>query len=91
MDFIDFAVWFAGAVIAVGLIEWAKNLFPKAPPWVWMVVLPVGAFVAAFSIVLKDEASTVSIVWNALGIWSLSQLGYALIVQLVKKRLEKEL
>ena len=31
MDFIDFAVWFAGAVIAVGLIEWAKNLFPKAP------------------------------------------------------------
>jgi len=91
MDFIDFAVWFAGAVIAVGLIEWAKNLFPKAPSWVWMVVLPIVAVVAAFAIVLKDDASTAAIVWNAFGIWALSQLGYALIVQLVKKRLEQEL
>jgi len=32
-----------------------------------------------------------AIVWNAFGIWALSQLGYALIVQLVKKRLEQEL
>ena len=90
MDFIDFAVWFAGAVIAVGLIEWAKNLFKKAPSWVWMAVLPLGAVVAAFAIVLKEDASTLSIVWNACGIWALAQLGYALIVQMVKKRLGQE-
>jgi len=87
MDFIDFAIWFAGAVIAVGLIEWAKNLAPKAPSWLWMVALPVGAVVAAFAVVLRDEAPFLAIAWNACGIWALAQLGYALIVQTIKRKL----
>lgn len=81
MEFIDIAMWGAGAVIVVGLLEYVKGLLPKVPTWVWAIAAPIAALVTAFA----GESSKPF--WDALGILSLSQMGYALIVQSIKKKL----
>ena len=80
-----FGLWGAGAVVVVGLVQWAKNLWPAAPRWAWMSMLPLFAFVAAFA----ASGFKLDSVWDALGIWAIAQLGYELIIQVVKNKLSK--
>ena len=85
-DFIDLPTWIAGAVIVVGVMQWCKNLLSKIPSKAWAFVLPIISVGTAFASAIKDEDYSI-IVWNALGIWAISQLGYELIVQKIKERL----
>jgi len=82
IDLIDLATWLAGAVIAVGLIQWAKGLAPKAPGWVWSLALPAGAFAAAAA------AGGTKIIWTALGIWAIAQVGWEAILRRIVKGIE---
>jgi hypothetical protein len=86
VDIIDFATWAAGAVIVVGVMQWAKNLLKKIPTWIWSVVLPIVSLGASAAAAYK-ESDYSSIFWNAAGIWAISQVGYELIVQSIKKKL----
>jgi hypothetical protein len=85
LDFVDLALWAAGAVIAMGLIQWLKstvNSIMKVDPpsWIWSAMLPAGAFAAAVS------SGGPKMVWNALGIWAIAQLFWdAILRQLTKK------
>lgn len=86
MDFELVAIWVAGGVVVSGIIQWvkslAKTIFTKEiPSWVWVVILPITSFVASFS--LGGE-----VLWNALGIWAISQIGYETIIQSVKNKLK---
>ena len=81
MEIMQWAAWLAGAVAVVGLVQWAKNFAPGAPTWVWRIAMPAVAIGVAF-------ASKSSAPWfDAMGVAAISQLGYELIVQQVKKRL----
>lgn len=87
MDLILAATWLAGAVIVSGIIQWAKSLgktiFSKEiPSWVWVVILPLISTGAAFAVGGQ-------ILWNALGIWAISQIGYETIIQSIKNKLAK--
>lgn len=75
LENIDFVLWLTGAVIVVGIIQWAKNLFKTAPAWAWYLALPLVSLVAG--IARGGELWA----WNALGFWATSQLGYEIIVQ----------
>lgn len=77
----DIGIWALGSVIVVGLIQWFKPILPKAPTWVWIVALPVTATIGAVAY------GTDKVIWNALGIWAIAQIGYEVIVQAVKSRL----
>jgi hypothetical protein len=80
MEFIDIAMWGAGAVIVVGLLEFLKGAFPKAPSWVWTVAVVLASGLTSLS------GNSQKPVWDALGILSLSQICYQLIIQSIKKK-----
>jgi hypothetical protein len=79
MDF-NFGMWALGAVIVVGLIQWVKGMFPKAPSWVWTAALPIVSFIAALAY------GPDKIIWNVFGTWSVAQIGYEVILQSVKNK-----
>ena len=82
---VGFGLWGSGAIVVVGLVQWAKNLCPNAPRWAWMSMLPLAAVVAA----VAAKGFALPAVWDALGIWAIAQLGYELIIQTVKNKLSK--
>ena len=86
MEILDFALWSAGAVIVVGVLQWLKGMFTKVNKVVWSLLLPVVAFGVAISIAVKEKDYS-AIIWNASGIWAIAQIGYELIIQTIKKRL----
>lgn len=83
----DFGIWAAGAVIVVGVVQWAKGLFPKVPSKLWSIVLPVVSAGAGFAYSFKTGVIADG-VWTSLGIWAIAQLGYELIVQTVQQKLK---
>ena len=80
MEFIDIAMWGAGAVIVVGLLEWAKGMLPSVPSWVWAIAAPLAAGLTALA------GRSVKPIWDALGILAISQMCYQLVVQSIKKK-----
>jgi hypothetical protein len=80
MEFIDIAMWGAGAVIVVGLLEFCKGAFPKAPSWVWTLAVLLASGLTALA------GNSQKPVWDGLGILALSQMCYQLIVQSIKKK-----
>ena len=83
---IDFNLWIMGAVAIVGIMEWAKGFvkttFKKdLPAWVCSIALPVVCLAVAF-------CKGGEILFNFVGMWSISQLGYSLIIQTIEKRLK---
>ena len=86
MEILDLALWTAGAVIVVGIMQWAKNILPKVPPKAWAFILPVVSFGAAVAGAVKGNDFS-GILWNGAGIWAVAQVGYELIVQSIKKKL----
>ncbi len=68
----DFGAWLQGAVVVVGLVQWLKGLFAKAPSWVWAITAPAIAIGYAFA----PEA-----IRNAAGFLAVSQLSYETIMQ----------
>jgi hypothetical protein len=78
---VQLGIWASGAVIVVGLMQWAKGLLPKSiPSWAYALALPI----AAIGVALLPQS-----IFNGLGIMALAQIGYETIVQRVKKRLEQ--
>ncbi len=83
---IDIVTWTAGAVIVVGVIQWAKGAIPMAPAWTWTILLPLVSLGAATASAVQAEKMT-GLFWDAAGIWAISQLGYEIIIQTIKKKL----
>lgn len=82
VEIVDLATWIAGAIIAIGLIQWAKGAAARAPTWAWTIALPAVSFAAAFA------AGGPRRVWNALGIWAVSQVGWDAILRRIVKGIE---
>lgn len=85
-ELVDIGIWIAGAVIAVGILQWAKGVLPSAPSRFWTVVLPAVSFAASFAAAAKTGDYS-GAAWNALGVWAVAQIGYELIIQTIRKRL----
>ena len=89
-DFAIMGIWCAGAVIVVGVMQWVKGITAQTirrvvPSWVWSLILPVCALGASAAFSFKQSGG--SWIWNALGIWAVSQLGYEVIVKSVVENL----
>lgn len=89
IDFSIVGVWTAGAIIVVGVIQWLKGFVQQivrsgVPTWVWSVIMPLCAIGTSRAFDLfGGQAAALKWVWNALGIWAASQLGYEVIVKSV--------
>ena len=89
-DFAIMGIWCAGAVIVVGVMQWVKGFAAQTirrviPSWVWSLILPFCALGASAAFSFKQNGG--SWIWNALGIWAVSQLGYEVIVKTVFENL----
>ena len=89
-DFAIMGIWCAGGVIVVGVMQWVKGFVAQTiqrviPSWVWSLILPFCALGA--SAAFSFGRSGGSWLWNALGIWAVSQLGYEVIVKTVVENL----
>ena len=89
-DFAIMGIWCAGAVIVVGVMQWVKGFTAQTiqrviPSWVWLLILPLCAIGASAAFSFKQNGG--SLIWNALGIWAVSQLGYEVIVKSVVENL----
>ncbi len=81
---VQIGIWASGAVIVVGVMQWAKGILPKTlPTWVYSLMLPIAAIGSGIA------AGGDNNIFNGLGIWAVAQLGYEIIIQKVKQRLEK--
>jgi len=83
MDFAALQLWVGGGVVVVGMIQFAKGLFPKPaqdqiPSWVWAIIAAGSAIAYAY----VPEG-----IRNALGVLAVSQIGYETILQTVKNKL----
>ena len=72
----------AATFIVVGLIQWAKGVFPKAPSKVWTWAFPPSCFLIFAAINFLPAW-----VMGGLLVWAAGQLGYENIVQVVKSKL----
>jgi hypothetical protein len=71
------------AIGSIGIIQWAKGVFPSAPTWVWISALPVSCLgVTAITAYLPSWVS------GAIVGLAVAQLGYENIVQLVKRKVD---
>lgn len=80
-------LWFGGAFIVTGLMQWLKGVMPiksKAKRYIFSFVGAILAFVAAYF------GGGFPMAYNALGIWASSQLGWDMIVQVILKRVKGE-
>jgi len=90
---LNIAVWLMGAVIVVGLAEWAKagaetlgtRPFDAKAFRALLVITLIP--IASFAVGLSAEGGNV---YTALGIWAVAQIGYELIIRTVKKKLGGE-
>lgn len=81
MDYLELlGAWLGGAVIVVGIMQWIKGTWKALPSWALSIIALAVAIGAAFC---QHYASDV---YAGLGVWSVSQLAYELILQTVKKR-----
>lgn len=78
----DWSVVAQIAVAIVGLIQWFKGLFKKAPTWVWAVASALGCMGIAAAVVYLPP-------WVLLGLVALavSQLGYEAIVKFIASKI----
>ena len=81
MDLVVWGAWLAGAVAVVGVLQYLKGLAKGAPSWIWSAAMPALAIVTAWA------AGGARPWFDALGIASIAQLGYDLIVQRIRKDL----
>lgn len=82
----DISLWLMGAVAIVGIMEWSKGFTKTAfkkdlPAWLCSIALPVVCLGVAF-------CKGGEVLFNFVGMWSIAQLGYSLIIQTVEKRLK---
>lgn len=83
IDFSIVSIWTAGAIIVVGAIQWAKGIVKQiikrdVPTWIWSIIMPICAVGASIA-----SGHGGKWIWNGLGIWAASQLGYEVIVKSV--------
>ena len=79
---VNWEIIMSAAFAAIGVMEYIKGFFKEAPGKAWRILLPV--FCVAFSAV-----ATLLPPWVIGGILalSLSQVGYDLIIQTVKRKI----
>ena len=70
------------AVAVVGLLQWFKGLFKKAPAWVWAAASAVGCLGVAAAVFYLPP-------WVLMGLVALAvaQLGYETIIQFIKSKI----
>lgn|GEM_PF-4290273 len=75
MDFTMIVPWILGGLTVVGCLEWFKGFAKAAPTWIWGVV----AMVLSIGWAIAPD-------WLRLaaGVLSISQIGYATIIQAVQ-------
>jgi hypothetical protein len=74
------------AVAVVGIIEWFKGLFKKAPTWVWAVAAVVGCLgMSAVAFYLPP------FVLFGIVVLAVVTLGYELLVQLPKQLIQSKI
>lgn len=78
--------WTTGAVIVVGLMQWLKTFAPNVNKKQWGKLLPVMALLSAY-LKVQVTGQYQSLGWDWAGIWAVSQLGYDLIVQAIRKKI----
>ncbi len=84
---LDITIWLLGALLVVGLTEWIKGfLFFIPPKYKWVY----GFVSAILSVVVGYFSGGANIVWDTLGILTMSQLGYAYILQMINKKFKGE-
>ncbi len=72
----------ATTFITVGILQWAKGIFPKAPTKVWTWAFPPSCFVFYAAVIYLPAWVT-----GGLLIWAAGQFGYENIVQVIKNKL----
>lgn len=84
---IDITLWITGAILVVGITEYIKDalkFIPSKYTWIYSIVS------AILCVVVGYYSGGVNLIWDILGILTCSQLGYAYILQTIKKRLKGE-
>ncbi len=82
---INWAYLIAAAFGVAGVMEYAKGFAPAAPSWLWRASLPV----ACVGVALVGDGGIWQAATNAVIILAVSQLCYDLVIQTVRKLLEK--
>lgn len=83
---VDISIWMLGAIITVGLTQWVKGFLcfiPKKFSWIYSVVS------VCISIVVGFYSGGANVVWDILGILTISQLGYEFILQSINKKIKE--
>ena len=78
MEFADITTWLAGGLAIAGLIQWIKGLAPKAPVVAWGILSPLMAIGWAYA---PEQLRL------AAGVLAISQLGWDLLIQPVRRKL----
>jgi hypothetical protein len=74
----DWLLLVGASISVVGVIEWLKGFFPKAPSWIWRIVLaPVSLGVA-----IAADGGPFQIATNTLALLAMGQIGYPMLIQL---------
>jgi hypothetical protein len=84
---IDITVWIMGAILVVGLTQYIKGLLTFIPAkfkWIYSIISVI------LSIVVGYFGGGANLVWDCLGILTMSQLGYEFILQAINKKLKGE-
>ena len=72
------------AFLTVGIIQYAKQLFPQAPSWVWKIALPVLGIVGLVLLMLLPGAAVLWVIGIGLVV-AAGQLFYEVFVKLFNK------
>ena len=80
---VDWELVLATAFAAIGIIEWVKGFSKQGKPEIWRWLLPVVCLVIGAVALLLPP-------WVLVGILALalSQIGYEVIIEAVKKRIK---
>jgi len=79
----DWTLAISVAIGTLGILEWLKVRLEKVPSWTWWVASPVlcvALAIALFYLPLWAKAAVVAI--------AMTQLGYDLLVKLIKQKIE---
>jgi hypothetical protein len=76
------ALWAAGALIVSGVLQGIKGSLPNLPTLVYKLLAP------AISVAVALFAPNDAPIWNALGIYAVSQLLYDVIIARARREIE---
>lgn len=81
----DFIFLAGAAVSVVGVVEYLKGFWPKAPTWAWRLSIPP----ACVAVAIAGDGGPFQIATNAFMLLAVAQIGYPILVQLPVALIEK--